>query len=87
MRKFNNKSISNQKALKSKNKNPSFNFHEKNYATYNSIKFNDFFLKNNNNLDNGNCGNQLEFTKSHNNIEQNRSEVKYQNYNYLETCL
>ena len=67
-RKYNKRSISNKKALKSKNNIPSFNFHDNNYPTYNNIKLNDLFLKDNIYLDNGNSGNYFEFKMSTNNI-------------------
>ena len=87
MRKCNNRSRSNKKILKKpKNKALSKNFHDINYSTPNSIILNDLFLKDNNNLDNGNCGNQLEFKMLHNNtLKPKQSKVKLQNNNNIDT--
>jgi hypothetical protein len=84
MRKCNNGSISNKKTLKSKKKNPRFYFHDRNYATYNDIQLSGLFLKDKNYLDNGNCGNQLEFKMPTNNIvKPNQFKDKFpNNYNF-----
>jgi hypothetical protein len=96
MRKFNNKNISNGKVLmfnklkdeKRVNINNdilNFNFNDNIFATYNGIKINDSFLKSSNKLDNGNCGNKLEFKMLSNNIVKTKElKAKHQKNNSID---
>jgi hypothetical protein len=96
MRKFNNKNISNGKVLmfnklkdeKRVNINNdilNFNFNDNIFATYNGIKINDSFLKGSNKLDNGNCGNKLEFKMLSNNIVKTKElKAKHQKNNSID---
>jgi len=92
-RKVYNRTLSNKKVLmriKVKkeyidNNFPSNKFKDNNVSAYNRIKINDSYLKRNNKLDNGNCGNQSQLKMSSNNsiVKSKKSKPKYQKRNNI----
>jgi len=73
------------KAKKGYIKNEFPGFKDSNVSACNRIKINDSFLKENNKLDNGKCGNQSQLKISSNNIiKPKKSEPKYQNTNNID---
>jgi len=86
-----NRTLSNKKAKSIKAKyvyidNDSPDFKDKNISASNIIKINDSFLKGNNKIDNGNCGNHSHLKMPSNNIiKPKKSQPKYQNINNIDT--